>query len=224
MGEAGCLRDGKFQNLHVDGATNILNNVNLAGDLSVGGTIETQDLNLNNVTVTRNLEVPGTINNRITGGIVTYNLSASFNPTWLFADAQISQPAGTFIKDIFIVTNVDLATDSLADNSLEILCGGGRTDTLEYLILGCDNLLGPSEIWPANVPLPIIKDGVGQPAAAFTAFADATITNSTIEVLAPYTTYSTNGRILKFEVLGNNLIPEGRQAATITIIITFMYA
>ena len=217
MGEAGCLRDGKFQNLHVDGANNILNNVNLAGNLSVGGTLETQELPVNNnlinedgdLIVPFDLEVIGAINNPRVGGLVTYSSMGELDNGVLVGN--FSQPAGTFIKDIFFVNESELRTAEGQTSSLNFVFSDGGTD-----ILTCSGILVDLEEWPANTPLPIIKDGLGNPANAF---APINVVGTAEYGFLTASPYSVNGRNLEYSIDQTKVTTTGN----INVIITFMY-
>ena len=218
MGEAGCLRDGKFQNLQVDGATNILNNVNLEGGLSFGGNLETQELNVsNNLTVTSDLEVPGTINNSSTGGIHTIETLAEYSAFTQAAGGQLTQPAGTFIKDIFFVNESELRTGEEAAGTLITTIVHGA-DTIVVCNDGNETgLLGGNGVWSANTPLPIIKDGMVH-TGQFGVVAGQLINNSDISLYVTRS-YSDSDRTLNVVIEQSNVAETGN----INVIITFMY-
>jgi hypothetical protein len=175
----------------------------------------------------QNLQVGGrTILGSSVGAIVTKSVTSGTIPQAVQANAvpPIKQPAGTFIKDVFFTGAGNIVTQGGGGDHFRFKIGtaadGGE-------IVANTNLLNnPTAVvtWVANVPLPVIKDGMGQAADAFT---DGGIgppggpATSEAIVLAG-ATYSAAARDfhVTFETLANTLTTAD---TTIKVVIRFMY-
>ena len=178
----------------------------------------------------QNLEVVGrTILGSSAGAIVTKSVtSGTIDVTGNAPSAvpPIKQPAGTSIKDIFFTGAGDIVTGVGVGEHFRFRIGtaqGGEE------IVANTNLLnnagaGAAVTWKGNVPLPVIKDGMGQAADAF---ADGGIgpkggPATTEAIVVAGATYSAAARDIHvtFVPLANNLtsVP-----TTIKVVIRFMY-
>jgi hypothetical protein len=175
----------------------------------------------------QNLEVGGrTILGSSAGAIVTKSVTSGTIPLAVQVNAvpPIKQPAGTFIKDVFFTSAGNIVTAGAAGDHFRFrigtAVGGGQ-------IVANKNLLnngGVAVTWVENVPLPVIKDGMGQDADAF---ADGGIgplggpATSEAIVLAG-ATYSAGARDIHvtFETRGHDLTAGD---TTIKVVIRFMY-
>jgi hypothetical protein len=135
-------------------------------------------------------------------------------------DMQITQPAGTYLKDIILTNSSAVVTNGSAGNGLDISMGvaASYTDLIAASELLDDN--GGAVTWAANTPLKVVHDGIGHAAQAFvnTAVTAAGViggpaTSEAIAVLL--TPYSATDRVINIRLtpLTGNLTTA---AATIT--------
>ena len=175
----------------------------------------------------QNLQVGGrTILGSSVGAIVTKSVTSGTIPLVVQPNAvpPIKQPAGTFIKDIFFTSAGNIVTDVNGGDHFRFRIGTAANGAE---IVANKNLLnngGAAVTWVANVPLPVIKDGMGQGADAFAVAGGGPFggpATSEAIVLAG-ATYSAAARDIHvtFETLANALTTGN---TTITVVIRFMY-
>jgi len=82
-------------------------------------------------------------------------------------DIAITQPAGTYLKDLILTNSGAVVTNGSSGNDLDISMGvaSSYTDLLAASALLDDG--GSAVTWAANTPLRIIHDGIGHAAQAF---------------------------------------------------------
>jgi len=246
MGEIGCLKDGNFQNLQVEGNMTALTNLDVTGNIAVTGDIAVAALAatgnvtvtggldvtgtmkaLTKLEVTGDLDVTGTLTNSSAGGIVTKSeTSGNILPAHTTDNPvpAISQPAGTFIKDVFFLNAGDFVTDGVDGHDFVFTIGTAAAGTQIVAQTGLLDDGGVAVTWTANSPLPVIKDGMGQAADAFATTGigpkGGPATTEAIVLAAP--TYSVAARDIhvNFKTLTGNMTTA---TTTIKVVIRFMY-
>ena len=177
----------------------------------------------------QNLEVGGrTILGTSTGAIVTKSATSGTISVTAGDDTSvppIKQPAGTFIKDVFFTSAGNIVTAGHAGDEFIFSIGtaeGGQDIVQNKALL---NDVGAGAVtWVANVPLPVIKDGMGQAANTFATGGigplGGPLTSDAIVLLgATYSEVARNIHVV-FEPVQNDLVS---LPTTIKVIIRFMY-
>ena len=120
-------------------------------------------------------------------------------------DMQVTQPAGTYLKDIILTNSSAVVTNASSGHDLDISMGVGSsyTDLIAATALLDDN--GGAVTWAANTPLKVIHDGIGHAAQAFvnTAVTAAGVIGgpATTEAIAVLLTpYSASDRVINIRL------------------------
>ena len=189
MAEVGCLKDGHFQNLQVEGDASNLG--------THAGAIVTKSATSATIAVTHSMD---------------------------YAVPPISQPAGTILKDVIFVSAGNLVTNGSSGNDFDFEIGTAASGGQIVALMPLLDDGGSAVTWTANVPLPIIKDGMGQAANAFatTGIGPKGGPATTGAIVLAGATYSATARDLHV-----NFRPKTGDmttaATTIKVIMKFMY-
>jgi len=141
-----------------------------------------------------------------------------------YAVPAISQPAGTFLKDVIFLNAGNIVTAGSSGNDLDFEIGtaasGGQIVALTALL----DDAGGAVTWSANTPLFVIRDGMGLAANQFaTAGVGPKGGPATTEaIVLAAATYSSAARDLhvNFRANGADL---ATAATTVKVIMNFMY-
>ena len=141
-----------------------------------------------------------------------------------YAVPAISQPAGTFLKDVIFLNSGNVVTAGSSGNDLQFEIG---TAVSGAQIVALTDLLadgGAAVTWTANTPLFVIRDGMGLAANQFatTGVGPKGGPATTDAIVLAGATYSAAARDLHV-----NFRPKGADlataAVTVKVIMNFMY-
>jgi len=141
-----------------------------------------------------------------------------------YAVPAISQPAGTFLKDVIFLNAGNVVTAGSSGNDLDFEIGtaasGGQIVALTALL----DDGGAAVTWSANTPLFVIRDGMGLAANQFatTGVGPKGGPATTEAIVLAAATYSSAARDLhvNFRANGADL---ATAATTVKVIMNFMY-
>ena len=176
----------------------------------------------------QNLQVGGrTILGSSAGGIVTKSATSGTIPVTVNAVnavPPIKQPAGTFIKDIFFTSAGDIVTAGGNGDDFDFKIGTAAAGPQLVAFTALLDDGGAAVTLKGNVPLPIIKDGMGQAANAFTTTGigpkgGPATTEAIVLALATYSGAARDIHVT-FTPITNAL---ATAATTIKVVISFMY-